>query len=72
MTENWEGKLYCGITLDWNYAKRWIDISMPGYIKKLLQRYHQKTPKRPQHSLYCAHPKVYGAAAQDAMPRDES
>ncbi|KAL7480901.1 hypothetical protein ACHAW6_006564 [Cyclotella cf. meneghiniana] len=25
-----EGKLYCGITLDWDYNKRTLDISMPG------------------------------------------
>ena len=29
---NWEGALYCGITLEWNYEEIWLDISMPGYI----------------------------------------
>ena len=33
----WDGDLYCGITLEWNYEERWLDISMPGYIKKVLQ-----------------------------------
>ena len=27
-----DGGLYCGITLEWNYEERWLDISMPGYI----------------------------------------
>ena len=27
---DWEGKLYCGITLEWNYDKRFLDISIPG------------------------------------------
>ncbi len=31
--------LYCGITLDWNNKNRNIDISMPGYIIKKLQKY---------------------------------
>jgi hypothetical protein len=31
LTEDWTS---CGITLDWNYAARTLDISMPGYIKK--------------------------------------
>jgi hypothetical protein len=33
LTEDWARDLYCGISLRWNYAKRWLDISMPGYIK---------------------------------------
>ena len=34
VTEDWTCDLYCRITLKWNYDKRWLDISMPGYIKK--------------------------------------
>ena len=29
---DWTGSLYCGIKLEWNYAQRTLDISMPGYI----------------------------------------
>jgi len=36
ISEDWTGSLYCGITLDWNYTQRTLDISMPGYIKKQL------------------------------------
>jgi len=39
LTEDWEGDLYCGISLRWDYAKRRLDISMPGYIKKQLLKY---------------------------------
>ena len=29
----------------WNYEERWIDISMPGYIQKVLQKYkHESNP----------------------------
>ena len=31
---DWEGKNYCGLTLEWNYEKGYVDISMPGYIEK--------------------------------------
>ena len=34
MDEVWEGGLYCGITLKWNYEKGYIDISMPNYVQK--------------------------------------
>ncbi len=36
---DWTGGLCCGITLDWNYKDRCIDISMTGYTKKQLKKY---------------------------------
>ncbi len=33
---DWSGTLYCGVTLTWNYALGYVDISMPNYVKKLL------------------------------------
>ncbi len=39
LTKDWSGDLYCGIKLDWNYDKRTLLISMPGYIKKQLLKY---------------------------------
>ena len=71
VSEDWEGKLYCGIALDWNYEERWLDISMPGYIQRVLQKYkHEKTP-RPQHSPYVITPKKYGKYAHDQLSLDE-
>ena len=32
MTIDWSGKTYCGLTLDWNYAKGYVDLSLPGYV----------------------------------------
>lgn len=48
LAEDWKGDLYCGITLDWDYENRTLDISLPGYIKKVLQRFSHKTPAKPQ------------------------
>ena len=36
--------MYCGITLDWDYTNRHIDISMRGYIKNKLQEYGHILP----------------------------
>ena len=33
---DWDGKKYCGITLDWDYVKGEVHLSMPGYCKELL------------------------------------
>jgi hypothetical protein len=72
IAEDWDGKLYCGITLNWNYNKRWVDISMPGYIKKALARFKHTAPKKQQHSPFRCAPKKYGAAAQEPLPHDDS
>jgi hypothetical protein len=37
VTTEWEGTVYSGITLDWDYKKRTCDMSMPGYIKCVKQ-----------------------------------
>ena len=39
-TTDWEGKLYLGITLNWNYSEKWMEKSMPGYIDKEWTRFY--------------------------------
>jgi CO dehydrogenase/acetyl-CoA synthase delta subunit len=72
LTEDWSGDLYCGIKLHWDYIARTVDISMPGYIKKLLQKYKHKMPTKPRHCPYTPAPKQYGAEAQALLPIDIS
>jgi hypothetical protein len=72
VTEDWTGDLYCGITLKWKYTEQWLDISMPGYIKKLLLKYKHRMPTKPQHCPYAPAPKQYGAKAQAPLPVDIS
>jgi retron-type reverse transcriptase len=42
----WNGTSHCGLTLDWNYKDRTVDLSMPGYIKAALHKYQQTAPSR--------------------------
>jgi hypothetical protein len=72
VTEDWMGDLYCGIKLKWDYVAQTLDISMPGYIKKLLQKYKHRMPKHQQHCPYSPAPKQYGAKAQVPLPVDIS
>ena len=73
MEVDYEGKLYAGITLDWNYGRdRYVDISMPGYTLKQLIRYAHKKPRRPQHCPYSPNPIKYGAKIQEPLPTDDS
>ncbi len=68
LAEDWTGNLYCGIKLNWDYNTCTLDISMPGYIKKLLQKYKHCMPFKPQHCPYLPTPKQYGANAQAPLP----
>jgi hypothetical protein len=72
LTVDWTGNLYCRISLDWDYVNRWVDISMPGYIKKKLQEYDHAMPTRLQRCPYSPEPKQFGSEAQAPLPPDES
>ena len=45
---------------------------MPGYIKKVLQKYLHESPANPQHSPYIIAPKKYGTEAHNPLPPDKS
>jgi hypothetical protein len=64
ITTDWEGTVYFGITLDWDYTKRTCDISMPGYITNVLNKFHHYTPRTPQHTPSKYITPVYGAKMQ--------
>ncbi len=68
LTEDWTGDLYCGIKLNWDYNACTLDISMPGYIKKILLKYKHCMPARPQYCPYTPAPKQYGTAALSPFP----
>jgi hypothetical protein len=41
------GDAFCGLTLDWDYKKRTVDLYMRGYIKAALHKYQHAAPARP-------------------------
>jgi hypothetical protein len=70
MTTDWTGALYCGLTLDWDYKQRTVDISMPGYIQKALTRFEHPAPNRARHSPYKCSTPQYGAKIQYSEAED--
>jgi hypothetical protein len=60
------------INLDWNYDDKYVDISIPTYIPKVLTRFGHTKPKKPQHSPYKPFPRKFGKEAQDPLPEDKS
>ena len=63
VAEDWEGTKYCDITLDWDYIKWKVHLSIPGYCDEALIRSWHKLCKimdQPHtHALL-----VYGAKIQ--------
>ena len=68
---DWNGELYCGITLKWNYDEKYVDTKMPGYTMKQIKKYKHKLKKQ-QHTPLQPQPRKYGKAAQEPTPPDTS
>ena len=67
---DWKGELFCGITLEWGYNRRQVDLSMPTYIPRALTKYQHPPPSKPQHAPYQAAPVQYGAKVQRMITDD--
>ena len=66
VTTDWTGARYIGITLDWDYKKQQVHLSMPNYVHKALkQSQHVKTGKH-QNTPYPSVPIKYGVKKQYA------
>ena len=68
---DWTCSLYCGLTINWDYAKRVCDISMPTYIKEALHKFQHPAPSHPQDAPHAWNQPVYGAAVQYADQPDD-
>jgi hypothetical protein len=64
ISNDWNGGAYCGLTLDWDYKKRTVHLSMPGYIKTALHKYQHPAPAHPEHAPHTWNPPIYGAKTQ--------
>jgi hypothetical protein len=71
-TTEWDGTLYCGITLKWDYLARTVDLSMPGYMDTALHKFQHPLPSWPEHPPHAWHKPVYGQTTQQPFPEDGS
>jgi hypothetical protein len=72
VSTDWEGKRYCGITLDWNYPHEWVELSMPGYVKEALHCFQHPTPAtRTDAPSHWTAPS-YGRKVQLTQPADNT
>lgn len=56
--------LYCSPTIKWDYNKQYLDISMPGYLARLIAKYNLLNLSKLQHSPYRYKNLTYGFKAQ--------
>jgi hypothetical protein len=64
ISSDWNGSAYCGLTLDWDYKKCTVDLSMPGYINAALHKYQHPSPAHPEHAPHTWNPPIYSAKTQ--------
>ena len=70
---DWQGTRYCGLTLEWDYANRLLDVSMPGYVERALQRFsHARDDSQPSNSPHKYQIPSYGKKIQYADTPDTS
>ena len=69
VTCDWKGEQFCGITLQWDYENGTVDLSMPGYVERALQRF-QHTCAKPSDAPHKHNVPHYGAKVQMTTPDD--
>lgn len=50
ITVDWEATKYCGITLEWDYKNRTVDLSMPNYVTDALHHFQHPVSIQPVHA----------------------
>ena len=70
ISKDWDGKLYCGLNLEWDYYKREVLASMPNYVTKALHKFQHSTTKRAQYAPHQWTRPNYGATKQLVNPLD--
>jgi hypothetical protein len=70
VTIDWEGKLFTGITLAWDYDQRHVTLSMPGYVAAALEEFQHPAPTRREHQPYRHNPPNYGQKIQYTEAED--
>ena len=72
ISTDWEGCNYLGLTIDRNYSKEYVEISMPDYVRKSMDRFQHPKLKRPQYAPHCWSVPAYGKRPQMVLDPDKS
>ena len=72
ISQEWAGTGYIGITIDCDYEKQEVHISMPGYIEDALTRFKHARPRTPQYQPHPHAPPNYSVTRQYSEQQDDS
>jgi hypothetical protein len=64
--------LFIGITIEWNYQARWVDISMAFYLPKAMRKFQHETPSKHQGAPHAWTVPTYSAKIQHATNDNDS
>lgn len=71
ITSDFSGRNYCGLIINWDYMRSFVDISMLRYIPKALEKF-QHHPVTPKYLPHPYHQPNYGAKIKYAKALDAS
>ena len=72
ITTDMSGKNFCGLTLNWNYSHGYVDVSMPNFVKKTLEKLNYTPNKSKQYAPHEWTSPIYGKNWQFSKPEDTS
>jgi hypothetical protein len=72
ITVDWTGSLFCGISLQWNYTNRMVDLSMPHYVQDASTKFEHQAPIKSEHQPHWHNPPQFGVKTQLTEPVDNS
>ena len=64
ITADWMGEKYIELTLQWDYTNQEVNLSMPGYVQRVLKCFHHEWKGKQQHQPYPHVPPNYGQKIQ--------
>ena len=72
VTNDWTISIYVSLTLDCQYDKGHVNVSMPGYIAKMLHKFHHPKPTITDQPPYTHTKPNYRAKVHLTVPEDTS
>ena len=64
VSTGWEGGNYPGLKIDWYYKNGHVDVSMPDFIPKSLDRLQHQKPNKPHYATHKWTTPAYGQRLQ--------
>jgi endonuclease I len=72
LTCDWDGSLFCGISLKWDHTNGTVNLSMPGYVERAPHKFQHPTPHRPEHLSHAWNEPIYSKNTQQVAPANTS